>query len=118
MDRLEEQLRRALQRVDPPPGFAERVLERASSQAEAPGWWRRFTEVFLAPRRRWAAAAVAGLVILAGIGYERQMRRQGELAREQVLEALEITAEQFQIARRHVQKLNAAWKVAEEGSEQ
>ena len=119
MDRLEEQLRRALQRVEPPPGFAERVLERASGQAEAQGWWRRLIEVFRAPRRRWAAAAVAGLVVLAGIGYERQMRRrQGELAREQVLEALEITAEQFQIARRHVQKLNAAWKVAEEGSEQ
>ncbi len=112
MDRFEEQLRQALRRTEPPPGFAERVLERAAAEAEGRSWWRRFAEVLRMPGRRWAVAALAGVVILAGVGYEREMRRrQGERAKQQVLEALEITAEQFQIARRHVEKLNTVWEV-------
>ena len=119
MDRFERELRRAMRRVEPPPGFAERVFAEAAAASGRRGWRGRLAGFLGPPVRRWAVAAAAALVILAGIGYEREMRRrQGELARQQVLEALEITAEQFQIARRHVRKLNAVWEAAEERSEQ
>ncbi len=118
MDRFERQLHQALRRVDPPPGFAEAVIGRAAAEPK-PGRWRGLAGIFQMPARRWAVATVAGLVLLAGIGYEREMRRrQGELASRQVIEALEITAEQFQIARRHVQRLSAVWETAGEGSQQ
>jgi type VI protein secretion system component VasF len=87
MDDLEEQLRRALQREDPPEGFADRVIERTHARRRAP---------------RWLAAAAAVLVVAgAGYGYRWQ---QGEKAKREVLLAFRITSAklnhiQMQVAR-------------------
>jgi hypothetical protein len=76
MDWLEQELKMALARNDPPEGFAERVARRATARTYQ--------------RPRWLAAAAA-LVLFsgAGLGY-RQYR--GQMAKEQVMRAMRIAS--------------------------
>jgi hypothetical protein len=75
MDRLEQELKAALSRKDPPAGFAERVVRASKPVHQWP---------------RWLAAAAAGIMIAAaGVGY-REYR--GEIAKEQVMQAMKIAA--------------------------
>jgi hypothetical protein len=83
---LHDALRRAFRQVDPPPGFAERVLQR-TSQGAVPksigrGAWLR-----------WATAAALAITASGGLWYRAEERRrtQGEEARRQVLLSLQIT---------------------------
>ena len=77
MDWLDDELKRAFERQEPPPDFAAHTIARA----------RRRT-VFALPR--WAVAAAAALVIAsAGYGYRW---RQGEAAKQQVLLAFRIAS--------------------------
>jgi len=77
MDWLDDELKRAFERQEPPPDFAARTIARA----------RRGSGLALP---RWAVAAAAALVIAgAGYGYRR---RQGEEAKQQVLLAFRIAA--------------------------
>jgi len=75
MDDLEQQLRRAFEREEAPPGFADRVIERTRARRSMP---------------RWMAAAAAVLV-LAGAGYGYRWR-QGQEAKREVLLAFRITS--------------------------
>lgn len=74
MDELEDQLRRAFEREEPPVGFAERVVARTRSKGTP----------------RWLAAAAA-LFVLLGAGYAYRWH-QGQTARREVLLALRITS--------------------------
>jgi len=86
---LEEQLKAALAREAAPDGFAERVAARARA-----GQMRRSS----AP---WWAAAAAILVTLAGSGVAYR-RHQGEVAKEQVMTAMKITAVRLHRIQTHV----------------
>ena len=91
MDRFEESLRGALARKDPPPGFAQRVAARA---AQGPAS-RSYTP-------RWlAAAAVVVMAVGSGVAYRRH---QGEVAKEQVMMAMKITALKLHRIQAHVQE--------------
>lgn len=77
MDWLDDELKRAFERQEPPPDFAARTIALA----------HRGRGLALL---RWAGAAAAVLAIAAGVyGYRW---RQGEAAKEQVLLAFRITA--------------------------
>lgn len=101
MNNFEDQLKRALGRVEPPPDFTQKVLERLAREAASPP-----------PRRhlfagRWMAAAAAA-VLLAGSGvlyqhHEREL--QGEAAKQQLLIALHIAGAKLQQAQQHVQQV-------------
>jgi hypothetical protein len=99
MDRLEQELKAALGRKDPPAGFAERVLREA---ARAPA---RGTAL---PQRnrpwpRWLAAAAAVVLCAgAGLGY-RQYR--GEVARQQVMQAFRIASVKVNHIQTHVREV-------------
>ena len=88
---LEDDLRRAMRRESPAPGFASRVLQRIERE-QAP------------KRNHWWRAAAASLTLTAliggGIAYEdhQQQVREGERAKEQVLLALRIAGEKVRYA--------------------
>lgn len=98
MKRLEEELRQALQRREPPPGFAERVLARARArQAERrhPRWWGW----------RWLAPVAAAAVVAVGLHMvqARRQRLEGEAAKQQLLLALELTGSKLRYAEQRIQ---------------
>jgi len=97
---LENELRAALGRRDPPPGFAERVLARARPAARA----RRMYWV-----AAWAVAA--GLLVAAGLQYERHQR--GERAKEQVLLALRVAGQELSAAREKVYRVQVTKTIME-----
>lgn len=96
---LEEQLKLALQRKEPPPGFRDRVL--ATCDAGSPTRAvRRVGEPAL--HRRLAAAALLTLLIGGTTAHYIEQRREGERAKEQVLLALRITSHKLRDTREHV----------------
>ncbi len=97
---LEDELRNAMRRVEPPAGFAERVLARAAAQTEAPAlsWWRF-------PRLRLASvAACAVLLVVAGAGYRQW---QGETAKRRTLLALGIAGGELHATQMRVRHMLA-----------
>ena len=86
---LDDELRAALRRENPSPGFAERVVARAQSGA-------RLTKAI--PRMVWAAALAAMLVIGSNATYEYSQMKAEQASRDAVL-ALRITAEKLNLAR-------------------
>jgi hypothetical protein len=97
---LEAELRQALQRREPPEGFAERVLQRAESAPPLRAQVPRF-------RLLWPAAALAAataLVLSISSEYRAVQERQTqeEQAGQQVIQALRIASEELNIARNKV----------------
>ena len=91
---LDDELRAALRREDPSPGFARRVVARAkvkpAPQSWFPGSWF--------PRMMWATALAAMLVIGFG-GISEYRERQAERAARQAVMALRIAAEKLNMTR-------------------
>ncbi len=77
MDWLEDELRQALRREEPSPGFADRVSAAA-----------RTRRLWVMPR--WMPAAAAIVVMVGGGTAYREY--QGHMAKERVMEAMRITA--------------------------
>jgi anti-sigma-K factor RskA len=99
--KLEDQLRNALRREDPPEGFAERVIQqagpvRAQLRQASPkrGFWRASPWLWPA-----VAAMAATLVLSVSIQYRRA---QEERAGKQAIYALQIVAEELNMARSEV----------------
>ena len=89
---LEDQLKLALQRKQPPPGFRDRVLATRRPQRH--------------PYRSLAAAALLTLLIGGTTAHYVEQRREGERAKEQVLLALRITSHKLRDTREHVLELS------------
>jgi hypothetical protein len=107
MSRLEEELRQALRREEPPGGFAERVLARAAARSARRGRWTSWLHLPWPAQLRWVAAAAAMLVMtFSGFEYyqQRQARVRGEQAKEQVMLALRIAAGELQFTRQKVRQ--------------
>ena len=89
---MHDELREALRRVEPPDGFAERVMRKAASAPAAPkraplveAEWRGMLVT------RLAIAATLVITIGAGAWYSaEERRREGEEAKRQVLVSLNI----------------------------
>ena len=107
MNSFEEKLRDALRREPAPEGFAEEVLARTREISPPVGtiWWR-FGQWVGRPAFRWALAAVAAclLVAVGAVHHQRQerLRREGEMARVQVEQALRIASVKLNVARKMV----------------
>lgn len=81
MNQVERDLRESFRRTQPPPGFADRVLAR-TRQSES-------KRTFLV----WLAAAALVVLMVGGVGFVREQRRQaeGEMAKQQLVAGLRIT---------------------------
>src|SRR5512144_1517736 len=90
---LDDELRAALRREDPSPGFAQRVVARAKTKP-AP---HRFPSQSWFPEMLWATALAAMLVI--GFGVSGYRERQAERAARETVMALRIAAEKLNMAR-------------------
>ena len=105
-DRLENELREALRRQDPPPGFAERVLAAAEGAQAAPraGLLETVRAWFRGPAARWAAAVCA--MLLVGVAVEqRREHEKGEQAKAQLMLALRITGAKLSLAQAKVSEI-------------
>jgi hypothetical protein len=104
---LQRALRRALKSVEPPPGFAARVLQHAAAKGTPDRREHQMAFLRLAPVR-WAVAAT--LVAAAGGGFwyraEEQRRAQGEEARRQVLLSLSIAGSKLRSVQMQVNQVN------------
>jgi len=88
-DPFEDRLRQSLRRVDPPAEFVEHVLRRVQDASVE----RRSPVLFSRPPVWLAAAVLAGLALSAGLWQrERRIRAEGERAKAQLLQALEISS--------------------------
>jgi hypothetical protein len=99
---LEQELRDALKRQQPPPGITERVLKaiNAREATTAPSFWRRH-------RAQFQIAAAAVLVVAVGVGVVRRSeaireRERGESAARQLVTALRIASEALNDARSEI----------------
>jgi hypothetical protein len=106
MTRLEDQLRAALQHEEPPAGFADRVLGLAAERdvRRERSLWFQFRSMFAVNRLSWAAAVVVIVVVASGVGLRIQEDRrvEGEAAKRQVMLALRITGEKWQVAAKEI----------------
>jgi hypothetical protein len=93
---LENDLKRALHRESPAPGFAGRVLERIEREERVrhPFRWRAI------------AASLTLTALLGGWGaYRVHERMEGERAKEQLVQAMRIAGEKVHYAQQEVREI-------------
>lgn len=101
---FEQDLRQAMRGLDPPEGFAERVLARAEASEATRA------RVLTMPRRRplWAGGAVAAAMLVgAFVGQQthlRHERERAELAQRQFEAGMRITDETLDHVREQLQQ--------------
>ena len=112
MNPLDDELKSALRPREPSPGFARRLLARIEAESkDRTSLSRRLAAlggIFRLPRVRWAAAAFACLAIMTGVVQYRRYQRtraEGEMARAQVMLALEIASDKLNVALAPVQQV-------------
>jgi hypothetical protein len=98
MSNLEDDLRIALRREEPPADFTERVLARLNQPPAEPTWRERLAVLMRPPRLQWVAVAViVSVIIPAGVQY-----RKGERAKEQLLFAVRVAGTKLHQAQHKV----------------
>lgn len=120
---LDEELRSAMRRREPPPGFTGRVMARVEQLAEerartsgrpagARTAWRPFAWLGRQVSVSFGAVAAVASVVLLAVGFAlwqqhriEQERRQGEAARAQLIEALRVTSAKLNRVRSKVRSV-------------
>ena len=94
MKDIEQELKQAFQRREPPPGFADRVMDRIPRQMPA----RRTPPIW---RREWlAVAAAACFAVVGGAAYEQHRRQvEGEKAKQELIYALTVATESLEFTK-------------------
>jgi len=87
MSDMERDLREVLQRREPSPGFAERVLRNVEPPMRRRSW-------------NWIPATVAACLLLSVSGLYWHRQSQAEQAKDQLMVALQITAQKIALVER------------------
>lgn len=109
MNEIDEQLKRALRRCEPPEGFADRVVARVEREAPQATWRSAWT-LWRWPSLRWAVVAALVAVAATGIVYQlRERREEAEAlaAKQQVMLALRITGSKLRVAKQRVKAVES-----------
>lgn len=97
--KLEDQLRDALRRQDPPAGFAERIIQQAGpARANL-----RQAQPKRRPRVWWPAFAAAAAAVVLSLSVEYRHRQEEEAGREAIV-ALRIASQKLNSVRDKVNK--------------
>jgi hypothetical protein len=101
MNRLDDELRNALRREEPPTGFEARLMARVAAEpkrATGLARWFRLPDLHMPLMTRLAFTAALGLMVVAGVRYEheRQERIEGQAAKAKLMQALRITGTELQ----------------------
>jgi len=93
---LEEELKAALRREDPSPGFARRVTALAQSSSKP-----KAVSIFQPFRMPWMiwAAALAAMLVIGFTGVSEYRERKAEHAAREAVMALRIAAEKLNMTR-------------------
>jgi hypothetical protein len=98
MTDFEDQLRRALERKEPSADFAARVVARAALPRGRAPWFNPLA---------WASAGIAASLLVGAmsldLGRREKTRQQGEEARAQLIQAMQITSTQLDKIHKKVQ---------------
>lgn len=109
---LEHELRNALRPVDPPAGFADRVIARARAEAPAQPPRARILTFPSIGRRVWVPSAVAAMLLVGVAGEQAhqrlEQRRKAEEAQKQFETALRVTDHALEHAREQLQRAGIA----------
>ena len=108
MSQLEDELKSALRRREPAEDFTQRVLQRMAHPAPR-SWWDELVILLRPPRLQWVVASVVILVVpFAALEYrhERQVRAQGEIAKQQLILAMRIAGAELHRAQQQVQRIS------------
>ena len=113
MRTLDDELRDALRREEPPAGFTERVLAEAADGSR----FRAGTSRPPATGARrvvigWAAAAALVAAVAGGMQYRavqqaREERARGEAAKEQVVKALRIAGYKLHMVQERIKEIGS-----------
>jgi hypothetical protein len=115
MHDLDDELRGALRRGEPPDGFAERVLNRVAEQAQHAQMWGPPLGRPIRPKPdptvgfiHWAVAAALVAAVAGGFEYvaKQAQRAEGEAARERVMLALHIAGNKLQLVQTKINRLH------------
>jgi hypothetical protein len=91
MDQFENDLKQALQRVEPAAGFEHRVMRRLNAAPKARNW------------TAWATAAGLAFASFAAVGvYQNQQQRRAEAACDQLVLALRVTGQKLDLVRSRI----------------
>ena len=92
---LDNALKEAFRRQEPPDGFADRVMARVPERRNAGKW-----------RREWLAIAASALFAVWGAGAWQQHQRQveGEKEKQQLIYALTVASESLQTTKQLVMR--------------
>ena len=108
MSYLEDDLKTALARTEPSEDFTDRVLARVNTPPPEP-WSERFGLLCRPPRLQWVALCLIASILIpaAGVQYrkERQLRAEGERAKQQLVFAMRITGSKLHHVQRKVREL-------------
>src|SRR5205085_909319 len=105
MDDFEQQLKRAMARIEPPASFEARVLGAAAARdtGRRADWWAWLSRPVML---RWATVALAAVLVVTGVTWQRERERTaGEQARAKLELALKITSEKLQRIDREIVSL-------------
>jgi hypothetical protein len=108
MSHLEDQLKSALGRKEPAEDFTQRVLLGIARPAPR-SWLDELVILLRPPRLQWVAASFVILVVpFAALEYrrERQVRAQGEMAKQQLMLAMKIAGAELHHAQQQVQRIS------------
>jgi len=106
---LDDELKSALKRREPPAGFTDRVTARARVKpAERRSTWQgKLGRLFSLRTLEWATACAVATVLLVGAGGEYRRRQEGERAKQQVVFALRMAGSRLSFAQRMVLELSS-----------
>lgn len=106
MSQFEEELKKALCRVDPPGDFTARVLANVARQENVKQSARNPALRWHSPRLRFASVFALLLVLFTGLTYRDLLRKkQGEAAKKQLLIAMHIAGTQLHEAQLRVKRI-------------